>query len=281
MIWREASTAWDNAVKCIEAGDEPADAPIRFKPLRIRRANTPILVTGRPGAGKSALYGALTGEVGLGYRTDMSPDWERHRVMLKTRGRRTRAAVIVVPGQVSEERTRALDHTLRKGHAPEGLIHVVCWGYNRLWSDAADGTVRELGTTNSWADNENLRETLLSYERDDFAEMCSLIRGEQVRRRLKWMIIVVAKADLYWERHAEVRDYYLPGGNDHSRFADILGGLVAGERTLPPRIAIVPFAGHPQAHTYAHDLYRTPANLDLVQATALRNNLYDVLEGML
>jgi hypothetical protein len=211
----------------------------------------------------------------------MSPDWERHRVLLKTRRLHARAAIIVVPGQESEQRTTALDHTLRKGHAPEGIIHVVCWGYNRLWSDSADGMVRELATTDDVVDNETLRDKLLVREQDDFADLCQLIRGEKVRRRLKWMIIVVAKADLYWDRYAEVRDYYLPGGDGRSRFTDILGGLVAGNQTLPPRVAIVPFAGHPQAHSYARELYSTPASLDLVHATALRNNLYDVLEGML
>jgi hypothetical protein len=154
-------------------------------------------------------------------------------------------------------------------------------GYNHLWSDSADGTVRELGTTASFADNEKFRHTLLGYERDDFPYICRLIRAEEVRRRLRWMIIVVAKADLYWDRRDEVRDYYTPGDGERSRFGDILGGLEAGDQTMPPRIAIVPFSGHPQAHAYANGLYRTPASLDLVQATALRNNLYHVLEGML
>lgn len=246
----------------VAKADPSAAAHMRVKRLWVRRANTPILITGRSGAGKSALYGALTGEVGLGYHTDVSPDWERHRVVLKTPRTRARAAVIVVPGQESEERTRALDHTLRKGHAPEGIIHVVCWGYNRLWSDTAHGAVRELGTTETLADNEKLREILLGYERDDFAEMCRLIRGETVRRRLKWMIIVVAKAGLYWDRHPEVGDYYLPGVDSRSRFRDVLGGLVTGERTLPPRIVIVPFSAGQEPRVWiikgAPGVIRTP-----------------------
>jgi hypothetical protein len=279
-MWSEARTTWDNAMHRVATADPSAETQVRLKRLWLRRANRPILVTGRPGAGKSALYGALTGKVGLGYHTDMSSDWEPHKVKLKTPHKRARAAVIIVPGQQSEERVKALDRTIRNGRAPEGIIHVVCWGYNKLWSDSADGTVRELGTADTLVDNENLRDTLLGYERNDFAEMCQLIRADHVRRRLRWMIIVVAKADLYWNRQSDVRNYYIPG-DGQSRFADILGGLVAGDRTLPPRIAIVPFSGFPQAHTYAHGLYRTPADLDLVQATALRNNLYDVLEGML
>jgi hypothetical protein len=281
-MWSETRESWDRAISAVAAEGQPAPSRVRVRRLWFRRANVPILITGRPGAGKSALYDAITGQVGaLGYRTAKSPDWERHRVVVRTPRTRTRAAIIVVPGQDSDRRERVLDKTLRHGHAPEGIIHVVCWGYNKLWSDTADGTVRELQMTPTHASNEEMREEMLERERDDFAKMCELIRGEGVGQRLKWMIIAVAKADLYWARKVEVRDYYIPGTGARSPFKDIIGGLVAGNGTLPPRISIVPFAAHPEAHVYAHDLYRTPAQLDNVQATTMLDGFYGTLEQAL
>lgn len=50
---------------------------------------------------------------------------------------------------------------------------------------------------------------------------------------------------------------------------------------MPPRIVVVPFSGHPPAHQYAEGLYRTPSQLDTVQATALRNGFYEVLRGLM
>ena len=147
-IWSKTRGSWDRSVRAVATGEQADPSRMRVRRLWVRRANVPILVTGLPGAGKSALYDAITGNVSaLGYHTNKSPDWERHRVVLRTPRVHARAAIIVVPGQDSDRRDYVLGKTLRQRHAPEGIIHVVCWGYNKLWSDTADGTVRELRMT--------------------------------------------------------------------------------------------------------------------------------------
>ena len=119
------------------------------------------------------------------------------------------------------------------------------------------GTVREFDQTDTLADNEKLRDTLLRYEQDDFAELCRLIRAEKVRACSGGMIVVVAKADLYWDRLGEVGDYYLPGADP---VADMLGGLVAGDTTVPPRIADRPVLRRaPGTLVRACNLYSTPS----------------------
>ena len=122
---------------------------------------------------------------------------------------------------------------------------------------------------------------MLEREREDFAKMCELIRGDNVRRRLKWMIIAVAKADLYWDRNHEVSEILHPRRWCKIAVQRHYWRPVAGDRTVPPRIAIVPFSAHPEAHVYAHGLYRTPAQLDNVQATSVLSGFYDALEWVL
>jgi hypothetical protein len=117
-VWSAAHTAWENAVRSVATARSDDDVHMRIKRLWLRRGNRPILVTGQPGAGKTALYGALTGKVGLGYHTGPSSGAEPHRALFKTPERRHRVALVIVPGQESEERERTLDATLRRGNAP-------------------------------------------------------------------------------------------------------------------------------------------------------------------
>lgn len=280
--WDDVRQGWNEIVASVDSHRPWADSIPRARSLRLRRANIPIAVTGRPGAGKTVLYDALAGRVGgLGYRTTRSRAAERHRLLLGGR----RMAMFVVPGQESNAREDAWRTVFGQRRflpqsGPVGVVHVVCWGYNKLWRRESDEALKFINPDATEQGNERFRSHLLSEEVDDFAELCRGFAAEPVQRRLRWLIIAVAKSDLFWPRIDEVRDYYIPGGNA-SAFNAVLGSLASGQRTLPERIAVVPFSAHPESHDYADGLLRTPSALDNLQATALRNSFYDVLEGLM
>jgi hypothetical protein len=278
--WDDVRQGWDEIVASVDDHRPWADSIPRARRLWLRRANIPIAVTGRPGAGKTVLYDALAGRVGgLGYRTTRSKTAERHRALLGAK----RTAMLVVPGQESKARKDALDtvfgqRRFQPKSGPVGVVHVVCWGYNKLWRRGSDEALKSINPDATEQGNERLRSHLLSEETDDFADLCRDF--EQVQGRLRWLIIAVAKSDLFWPRIDEARDYYIPG-RKASPFHTVLGSLTSRQHTLPEQIAVVPFSAHPESHDYADGLMRTPSTLDNLQATALRNSFYDVLEGLL
>lgn len=282
-LWDEARKTWDQVALAVDRHRDWILPSLRPKRLWLRRANVPIAVTGLPGTGKSVLRDGLMGRAGgLGYNTQPSADWERHRVMFRGGSVAARAGLLVVPGQLSNKRDRALSWAVEGRNAPVGLIHVVCWGYHRLWREKGDKALQEVNPAPTREGNEELRDELLQQEIEDFRSICERLKAPSVQQRLRWLIIAVAKCDLFWSELDRVRDYYIPGGpSGPSDFHRILEGLTAGDRSVPPRIIAVPFSGHPQAHQYAEGLYRTPSQLDTVQATALRNGFYEVLRGLL
>lgn len=282
-LWEDTQRTWNAVVQSVEQPPLWRQPSLTTRRLWLRRANVPIAITGTPGGGKSVFFGALTGRLRPGHRSRISPDWERHRVALRTARRTTRAAVIVVPGQETANRTRSLTRIFQDGNAPVGLVHVVCWGYNEVWSDRADGALRLLRPESTLADNETVRAYYLEQERLDFTELCTLLTSPAVEGRLRWLIIAVAKCDLFWPDINAARDYYIPGEGEPptNGFQQQLHRLTAVGSNFPASLAVVPFCSRPEEHSYADGLYRTAPMLDALQADALRSSFRDVLVGML
>ncbi len=282
-LWDEARKTWDRVASTVDVHRDWMLPSLQSRRLWVRRPNVPIAFTGLPGVGKSVLRDGLIGRAGgLGYRTEQSLDWERHRVMFRGGTVAARGGLLVVPGQPSKEQEKALSWTIEGRNSPVGLVHVVCWGYHKLWRGKNDKALQEVNPAPTREGNEELRHELLRQEIDDFRRVCERLKTPPVQQQLRWLVIAVAKCDLFWSELDQVRDYYIPNrASRPSNFHPVLESLTAGDRSVPPRIIAVPFSVHPEAHEYAEDLYRTPSQLDTVQATALRNGFYDVLRGLL
>jgi hypothetical protein len=281
--WDEARDVWGTVAATVEHHRQWMIPSLRARRLWLRRANVPVVVTGLAGTGKTVLRDALLGRSGgLDYRTERSADWERDRVLFRAKAASARVGLLVVPGQDSTERERAIEAAAGGRNAPVGWVHVVSWGYHEIWRGEVDKGLAELDWEPGRSGNDTVRAYFLQREIDDFRDVCDLIKRPAVQDRLEWLVIAVAKCDLFWDRLDEARDHYLPSAaGPVTGFHDELNGLTAGDRRVPPQIMVVPFSGSPQSHRYHETLPPTPARLDDVQARALRNGFYDVLRRLL
>lgn len=229
-LWDEARASWDRMASSVDRHRDWMLPSLRPRRLWLHRANVPIAVTGLPGTGKNVLRDGLVGRAGgIGYRTGPSPDWERDRVMFRGGSVAVRAGLLVVPGQVSTKQTRALSWAIEGRNASVGLIHVVSWGYQRLWREEDDKALQEVNLAPTREGNEELRHELPQQEIEDFRGVCERLKVPSVQQRLRWLVVAVAKCDLFWSELDQVRDYYIPGGSSGpSDFHRVLDGLTAG-----------------------------------------------------
>jgi hypothetical protein len=263
--WDDVRKYWAESEMSI--GEQPAGAARATMkpmwPISVRRPTTPIAVTGLRGAGKTLLYDTLLGKVRNDYvPPGRSDTYEKHRSVIKSGETKVRAATVVVPGQRSDPRSDALERMFAEGRSPAGVIHVVCWGYNRIWeagerqavSDqiaAGSGNRADLAAIRDW----NLREEL-----SDFTETCELLKNAWERKSRVWLIIAVTKCDLFWPERTTARDYYIPGRPARpapdeppreSEFCEELRSLVryVGESNCD-RLAVLPVSCYPEEYKF-------------------------------
>jgi len=281
-FWAQIRSTWANTVA---AADQAITRPsVRLKPMfrfSLYRPKLPIAVTGHRGTGKTLLYDAIVGNVGTNYvPSGKSQGAEPHRVILSARSSKTRCEVIVVPGQLSAERDDALDSMMTDGAFPTGLIHVTCFGHNTVWHSSDRATVGgELALGARGLSQEAVRLRNLEQEALEFEDLCNRLRDAWYRKSGVWLIVAVAKCDLYWSRIGEARDYYLPGcGSADSRFAAALQGLVkhVGEANFAG-LAVLPLSCYPEAHEFDPTLPKSRPELDQRQATVLVDRFRTVI----
>ncbi|MGP3953905.1 hypothetical protein [Streptomyces sp. 7N604] len=285
-IWDEVRAGWEAAVRAAEGTGHPQNEEYGAGRAGLGLARRPIAFTGEPGAGKTVLFDALAQRVGPD--DDLkgrSPDREEKHTVFMLGSMRIRVSVMVVPGQESAQRERAMNRVLSDNAAPEGIIHVVCWGHNKVWDrrgqNALEDGVRGAGTGIT---PDAVREWHLLKERRDFEDLCDRIKETRaVERRLKWLIVAVTKSDLFWNDIDSARDYYIPDGDatgpgDESRFCTALRDLAEGSRL---RIAVVPVSSRLLRHSFGGGLPPRMSVLDELGARGLRKHFYRTLKGLL
>ncbi|KUL37486.1 hypothetical protein ADL22_21235 [Streptomyces sp. NRRL F-4489] len=271
-VWDDVRSRWESVRHAVDGGGPGPGDDTAFRRAGPGLSVNPVAVTGEPGAGKTVLYDALVQAIRSGDADSRrSPAIEKHTTVLRAGGRRVRAAVTVIPGQVSAQREQALTGTMRGNASPHGLVHVVCWGHNRIWQRGAQRDVQDvLGEDGRPVDPEAVRAWHLHKEAADFRELVDQIIDRQLARRLRWLIVAVSKCDLYWDRLDEARDYYIPGpgsAGGESPFAALLRDL---ENETALRLAVVPMASRLIRHQFLPGLPVRTSQLDDAQIGVLR-----------
>src|SRR5205085_1980084 len=171
-----------------------------------------IAFTGTAGAGKTVLFDHLTG---LAYKPGYVPPLTSQSVEIgKVAAPKKRIRVSVIPGQEAPPRVYAINNIFLGKKPVDGVIHVVSNGFIETRSQAARETLIKEGNLTTL---EQYREHQLGQELIDIDSTCELIRQTIYKHhKPTWMLIAVAKADLYYESIAQAERYYSPHGD--SRF---------------------------------------------------------------
>lgn len=195
----------------------------------IRNRNPIVAVTGLPGAGKTVLSKQLRSS-----KRDYTPLSSGSPVMEKVLLRKGLRSVRfrVVPGEVVPARRKALEE-LFHDKPVDGVIHVVANGYATPRSVA--GRAEDPGTSLA-----QYRELQLAREVDDFhamrQEISSLVAKSS---RPMWLLIAVAKTDLYETELDDVISYYTSSPN--SPFVQQLNTLLSEVGSDNLKVAVMPF----------------------------------------
>jgi hypothetical protein len=164
--------------------------------------------------------------------------------------------------------------------SPHGIIHVVCWGYNKTWQRSGQREIdAALGAEDPDFDQESVREWHLRKEAADFGDLCERLIDQRAAKRLRWMLIAVTKCDLYWDRIDLARDYYIPGGTgNESDFCTLLRDLAA-ETSI--EVAVLPMSSRLIRHQFLPRLPPQLSRLDDEQLGVLLYHFGNTLQSFL
>ncbi|MEV7909858.1 MULTISPECIES: hypothetical protein [Streptomyces] len=279
-VWENTRSRWESVRHAVDGGGPGPGPGVATLNGRLGLSVNPIAVTGEAGAGKTVLYDALTQSIRTGDSdSTRSPDIEKHATVLRSGNRRTRAAITVIPGQLSTQRQRALHDTMRGEASPHGIVHVVCWGHNKIWQRASQRDVHEALAADGDVDQEAVRNWHRRKEAADFRLLVDAIIDGQLAKRLRWLIVAVSKTDLYWDRLDEARDHYIPGrSRRESPFAALMRDL---ENETSLRLSVLPMASRLIRHQFLPGLPVQTSQLDDAQIGALRTHFGQELQSFI
>lgn len=174
--------------------------------LLMGRGKSDVVILGRSAVGKSLLTDRLRGLPGdLNW---VAPGISRSVESAVLRAGSKPMIIRTIPGQVSRERDAGIHEAMSEHNHLRGVIYVADWGY----TDVRDESVRRDQIDREGIDTlEKVRQSNLTAEVADFNEVTLRIR-ESIARCGKpvWLLIVVNKADLFFDRMDEAQAYYHP-----------------------------------------------------------------------
>ncbi len=285
--WDTVRGQWNSVHDDVERGRPSHDERAARGWLRLGRS-TPVLFTGVAGSGKTMLNNALMRPNRIDAAdSSRSKDIEKQRTVFGSGRKRIQASVVVIPGQMySPERGSGLAATLTGKASPTGIIHVVCWGHNRIWSPGSETDIGDALRSEDPSFNpdselarERMREFHLVSELAEFREICGLIE-DGAAKRLSWMIVAVCQCDLYWNRIEQARDYYIPRETrTDNQFCKRLRDLTKERTSI--RIAVLPMSSRRISYRPLREMPMQRPTLDDVQIGILRNRFSSTLRDFL
>ncbi|MGI4791185.1 MAG: GTPase [Janthinobacterium lividum] len=175
---------------------------------QIKGKKIEIAVTGLSGAGKTVLLDHLTGQAY--HRGYAPPERSRSSETGKMPAKGFRIGLSTIPGQDSRIRQTAIAKIFETKRPVDGVIHVVSNGYI-IEREAAAREV--LAEDLHVATIEQLRQHFLEEELRDLEATLGLLRSSlRKSHKPKWLIVAVAKSDLFYDRILEAERYYSPSG---------------------------------------------------------------------
>lgn len=231
---------------------------------------TDVLITGRPGAGKSVLAAHYHGEANnLDWTLpDTSSDVEIKPIAI---GEWTKI-VSVVPGQNNSERAKALDLALNDNDSLDGIIHVVDWGYTAVRDDSIKKSMiehRGLDTI------DKVRTHNLELEVEEFKKIIESIKISKMNNRgPKWIAIAINKVDLYETDIKNAAQYYHPDCG--SPFAKVITDLYETIGKTNIKVIVIPVCAQPESFEWNNE--KAIPQIDSV--TKQRNYLRQFIDKM-
>lgn len=176
---------------------------------QIRGKKIEIAVTGLSGAGKTVLLQHLTGEAF--HRGYNPPGRSRSSETGHMPAKGFRIGLNTIPGQGSHPRLTAIAKIFETKRPVDGVIHVVSNGY----VSEREATAREVLSEDLHITSiEKLRQHFLEEELRDLDETLGLIRKSLKKsHKPTWLIVAVAKSDLFYDQIAGAERYYSPSGD--------------------------------------------------------------------
>ena len=166
-----------------------------------------VIVLGSTGVGKTNFLSSLTAvlpeAIDVMNRTQIA---QKHRIQIK----KEPFIFTDTPGQIlhRSRRSEAAREAISRGTT--GIINVVSYGYHEY----------RISPKDAFDQNDNVNEDFLRKHRnieiEALQEWMPILGARDVA---DWLITVVTKADLWWDRRDEVLEYYRSGA-----YYDALGG---------------------------------------------------------
>jgi len=166
-----------------------------------------LAVTGAAGAGKTVLMDYLAGDA---HRADYKPPGTSQAIghgRVPTKGKRI--ALSVIPGQDRRPRLEAMDEIFGSNRPVAGVIRVVSNGFITSRSSVS----RQNLITRGVSTLKQYREHQRDLELEDLDQtLHEMRRSLRTHRKPAWLIVAVAKCDLYSDDLHDAKCYYSPEG---------------------------------------------------------------------
>lgn len=192
----------------------------------MRGNNYKIAFTGCPGVGKTVLLDHLAGGGAKpGYRPPEESQKEEKGALTQNK---KRLRMVTVPGQKSGPRYEAINRMMSDVETVDGIVHVVAYGFATVRNQTArEMLVQDHGIKTI----EDYRKAQNNVELEDLRQTCELIRrSHQRHHRPSWLLVAVAKVDLYQNELDAARVEYSPlGQSEFSRTLNDLRKDVGGD----------------------------------------------------
>jgi hypothetical protein len=270
--------SWTDAASRIDAAATAAPASLDLnKRLFGRMRRSALVITGNSGAGKTRLWSRLTSR----QRPDEMSLTRDDGYMVSPNNRSL--ALVTIPGQPVRPRYTAFEMLFGPDKQVDGVIFVASNGYDHVWPAHSELFGRNLQSNQSY-DLPSLRLRNKLYEAENFRDVChQIIRKHYAAAeplRPRWLLVLVNKADIYWDERADAENYYLPGcGSDFDQ-------KVTEMRTMIGMAAInyyvLPVATQVAAYDFRSSLgpIRKAAALNQAQSVASLESVVEMLGSL-